>query len=48
MFMKSNMKKSGLKKEMILCKIDKYIIDNDGLVNLYWFDEKIDKYLFCD
>ena len=30
---KSNMKKCGLKKEMILCKIDKYNIDNDGLVN---------------
>lgn len=39
---KSNMKKCGLKKEMILCKIDKYNIDNDGLVNSYWFDEKID------
>jgi S1-C subfamily serine protease len=38
----SNIKKSGMKPDMILCKIAGYDVNNDGLVDLYWFDEKID------
>jgi len=39
--------KAGLRKKYIILKIDKYDIDNNGLLNIYWFGEKlnVDEYI---
>jgi S1-C subfamily serine protease len=33
--------KAGLREGYILCKIGKYNLDNNGLTNITWFDEKM-------
>ena len=41
-FPNSTFEKAGLKEGHILCKIDKYKLDNNGKVNKFWFGNKID------
>ena len=41
-FPNSTFERAGLKEGHILCKIDKYNIDNNGKANKFWFGNKID------